>query len=158
MTPHAAAPHRRPIGRLGPDGEPDERGSVSLIMVILTVALFAMAGLVIDGGLALDARGRAVDLAQQAARAGAGAISPASLRGSRPDLRFDATAATQRAQRVLTLAGATGEVTVSADTVTVTAHVRQRTVLLAAFGVTDLTASAAATAVVLHGTTTGRAP
>ena len=157
MTPPAGVPPRRRIGRVGAGGEPDERGSVSLIMVIFTVALFAMAGLVIDGGLALDARGRAVDLAQQAARAGAGAISPDSLRGRSPDLQVDASAATQQAQRVLTLAGATGEVTVSGDMVTVTAHVHQRAVLLAAFGVSDLTASANATATMLHGTTTGRA-
>jgi Flp pilus assembly protein TadG len=125
-------------------------------MVIFAVALFAMAGLVIDGGLALDARGRAVDVAQQAARAGAGAISPDSLRGRSPDLRVDVTVATQQAKRVLTLAGATGEVSVLGDTVTVTAHIRQRAVLLAAFGVNELTASADATATVLHGTTTGR--
>src|SRR5664279_4932205 len=58
-----------------------EEGSVALYMAIITVALLAMAGLVIDGGSAIAARSKAADLAQQAARAGANALAPDSLRG-----------------------------------------------------------------------------
>ena len=134
----------------------DDRGSVSLILVMLTVAMFAMAGLVIDGGIALDARGRATSLAQEAARAGADAIAPASLRGSRPDLQVDPAAATRAARQVLDAGGARGEVSVSGAEVTVTAHVVHRAVMLSAFGVSELTGSGTATATVLHGTTVGR--
>jgi Flp pilus assembly protein TadG len=129
---------------------------VSLIVVILAIGMFAMAGLVIDGGIALNARGRATDLAQEAARAGAGALSPASLRGSRPDLKVDPGAATRAAQQVLDAGGAHGEVSVSGSEVTVTVHVAHRAAMLSAFGVTDLTGSGTATATVLHGTTVGR--
>ena len=47
-----------------------DEGTVTAFVVILTTALLACAGLVLDGGLALTARVRAVNLAQEAARAG----------------------------------------------------------------------------------------
>jgi hypothetical protein len=48
-----------------------ERGSLSLMLVILFVALVALAGIVVDGGAKLTADENAVALAQEAARAGA---------------------------------------------------------------------------------------
>jgi Flp pilus assembly protein TadG len=133
-----------------------EEGSVALYMAIITVALLAMAGLVIDGGAAIAARGKAADLAQQAARAGANALAPDSLRGTSPSgLRVDPAAAQQAAGRVLTLGGATGEVSVNGLQVTVVAHMLQRAAVLSAVGITDLTGTAAATATVLHGMATG---
>jgi hypothetical protein len=48
-----------------------ERGSLSLMLVILFVALVALAGIVADGGAKLTADDNAVALAQEAARAGA---------------------------------------------------------------------------------------
>jgi Flp pilus assembly protein TadG len=123
-------------------------------MVLFTVALFAMAGLVIDGGAALAARGRAADLAQQASRAGADALSPASVHGTSPAaLRIDPAAARAAADRVLSLAGASGQVQVSGLTVVVTARVPRTSVILSAFGVSDLTGVAAASATILHSTT-----
>lgn len=125
-------------------------------MSLLTVALLAMAGLVIDGGAAIAARERAADLAEQAARAGADALIPASLRGPSPTgLQVDPEAARTAADRVLSLGGATGELTINGLDVTVTAHVPRRAVILAAVGVNDLTGTATATATVLHGTATG---
>lgn len=122
----------------------------------LTVALLAMAGLVIDGGAAIAARERAADLAEQAARAGADALVPASLRGHSPTgLRVDPAAARAAADRVLSLGGDTGELTINGLDVTVTAHVPRRAVILSAVGINDLTGTATATATVLHGTTTG---
>jgi Flp pilus assembly protein TadG len=133
-----------------------EEGSVALYMAIITVALLAMAGLVIDGGAAIAARGKAADLAQQAARAGANALAPDSLRGTSPTgLRVDSAGAQQAAGRVLTFGGATGEVTVNGLEVTVVAHMPQRAAVLSAVGITDLTGTATATATVLHGMATG---
>jgi Flp pilus assembly protein TadG len=133
-----------------------DRGSVALIMVILSVALFAMAGLVIDGGAALAARGRASDLADQASRAGVSALVPASLRGTSPaEITVDPTAAQRAARDVLEAGGAGGEISVGADTVSVTAHITRRSVVLSAFGVTTLDGSATATATLVYGTTTG---
>jgi Flp pilus assembly protein TadG len=134
----------------------DDTGSVALFMSLLTVALLAMAGLVIDGGAAIAARERAADLAEQAARAGADALVPASLRGPSPTgLQVDPAAARAAADRVLSLGGANGELTINGLDVTVTAHVPRRAVILSAIAVDDLTGTATATATVLHGTTTG---
>jgi Putative Flp pilus-assembly TadE/G-like len=136
-----------------------DRGSVALIIAVFAVAMLAMAGLVIDGGAALAARGRAADLAQQASRAGADALAPTSLRGASPAaLRVDPAAATRAATKVLTAAGAHGEVSVAGRTVRVTAHVARRSAVLSAFGVTDLTGTATATASLLYGTNTGTEP
>ncbi len=133
----------------------DDTGSVGLYMAMYMVALMAMAGLVIDGGAAIAARERAADLAGQAARAGADALVPASLRGLSPaELRVDPARAQAAADRVLVVGGATGEVTVNGLDVAVTAHVARSAVILSALGVSDLTGSATVTATVLHGTTT----
>ena len=67
------------------------------MLAITTVGMLALAGLVIDGGALLAARGQAADLAEQAARAAASAVTPASLRGPNPaDLRIDTTAGQTR--------------------------------------------------------------
>jgi hypothetical protein len=52
----------------------DESGMVTAFVVIFTLALVLMAGLVLDGGLALAAKVQAIDDGQAAARAGAQAI------------------------------------------------------------------------------------
>jgi Flp pilus assembly protein TadG len=130
-----------------------ERGAISLYFAIITLAALAMAGLVIDGGAALATRERAADVATQAARAGANALQPASLRGEPAALIADPTAATAAADRVLKAAGATGRVVVDGDRVTVTAHVPRRTVILSAIGLTDISQSATATATVQYGGT-----
>jgi hypothetical protein len=153
-------PHlqRRPNLRRRPQRRPEERdrGSVCLTLAVLAVGMLVFAGLVFDGGVALDARGRAASLAQQASRAGVDALSPLSLRGPAPDLRVDPIQAEQAARRILTAGGATGEVSASGATVTVTAHVTRRAVILSAVGIHDLTGSATATATVVYGVTTGQ--
>jgi Flp pilus assembly protein TadG len=52
----------------------DETGSITPFVVIVSLALILLAALVIDGGRQLNAKGRAVAYAQEAARAGAQAI------------------------------------------------------------------------------------
>jgi Flp pilus assembly protein TadG len=56
------------------DAPGNQRGALSPAVAILAVMIFALAGLVIDGGRQLGARSRAVGYAQEAARAGAAAI------------------------------------------------------------------------------------
>src|SRR6478752_6107801 len=75
----AAVTHRWTRVRHDPDG-----GSITAYLLIMTVALVVLAGLVLDGGAALTAHGRAADTAQQAARAGADALDEQSLRASTP--------------------------------------------------------------------------
>lgn len=59
-----------------------ERGTVSAMVVVLAVFLMIMAGLVVDGGTALNARQRAIDDAEQAARVAANQIDEAQLRSA----------------------------------------------------------------------------
>lgn len=59
-----------------------ERGTATVFVLGLIVVLFGFAGLVIDGGNALNARARMADVAEQAARAGAGQLDLNALRGN----------------------------------------------------------------------------
>jgi Flp pilus assembly protein TadG len=150
-----ATDNRRIRSRASRDGLVLDQGSLALMLAIITVGMLALAGLMIDGGTMLAERGRAADLAEQAARAGASAIIPASLRGPSPaSLRIDPITAQQAATRVLATGHARGEVRVSGNTVTVTARTSRPATLLSAFGISDLSAHATATATLLHGTTT----
>ncbi len=58
----------------------DERGSMSVFVVLFSVVVFLLAGLLVDGGAAINARLRAADVAEQAARAGADEIDQDHLR------------------------------------------------------------------------------
>jgi Flp pilus assembly protein TadG len=132
-----------------------DRGSIALYLAILATGMIAMAGLVIDGGAALATRQQAADVADQAARAGADALSPDSLRNGDPNgLHADPVAAKHAADAVLADAGATGEVTVNGGTVTVTAHISKHTAVLSAVGLTDISQSATQSATSVHGITT----
>jgi Flp pilus assembly protein TadG len=59
-----------------------DRGSAALFVAVFAPAMIFMAGLVIDGGAALEARQRAADIAEQAARAGANQCDVALLRSA----------------------------------------------------------------------------
>ncbi|QXJ26527.1 pilus assembly protein [Actinomadura graeca] len=51
-----------------------------MYVVLFTPVVFMLAGLLVDGGLAIHARQRAADMAEQAARAGANEIDTDALR------------------------------------------------------------------------------
>lgn len=138
--------HRHRLG-----SRPRDEGSISLYFAIIATAALVMAGLVVDGGTALAARGRAADLATQAARAGADALAPPAVREQPDTIRLDPTAATRAAQAVLAAGGATGEVSVDGASVTVTAHLQRHTSILSAVGLTDISQSASATAQPIYG-------
>ena len=61
---------------------PDDAGAVSVFVLGLIVVLMVVAGLVIDGGRAVNARAEIMDDAEQAARTGANQIDPVELRAS----------------------------------------------------------------------------
>jgi Flp pilus assembly protein TadG len=69
----ATARLRRPAGRR-------ERGSVAVFSVVFAVAVVFLTALIVDGGIAMNAKERAADIAEQAARAAAGNIDIAQLR------------------------------------------------------------------------------
>jgi len=60
-----------------------ERGSVTVFTVVFALAVMFLLALVIDGGIAMNAKQRAADIAGQAARAAADTVNLATLRSTR---------------------------------------------------------------------------
>jgi Flp pilus assembly protein TadG len=60
----------------------DDRGTIAMYTVLFTPIVLMLAGLLVDGGLAIHARQRAADMAEQAARAGANQIDTDALRAT----------------------------------------------------------------------------
>ena len=96
----------------------DERGAVTVFVVVFTTTLLLIAGLVIDGGYLLAARRQAINEAEAAARAGAQAISIDVLRADGP-VTINAADAQRRALAYLAGSGHDATVDVSGDTVRV---------------------------------------
>ena len=92
-----------------------DRGSVSLLVVIMVPALLMAAGLVLDGGRQLQARRDAGAAAAEAARAAA-QMSEDELYGR----VLDPELAAARGQAQLAVIGRTGVVSVESNLVTVT--------------------------------------
>ena len=127
-----------------------ESGMVTAFVVIFTLALVLMAGLVLDGGLALAAKVQAVDDAQAAARAGAQAIDIPTYRAS-GQITLDPAQAAADAQRYLAAAGHTGTVSVNGEQVTVTVTITQPTQILSLAGIDHLTETGTGTATAEQG-------
>ncbi len=119
-------------------------GSVWAIGIVAVVAL--LAGAVLDGGNAMAARVQALDIAQQAARAGANQLDLGALR-NQGVVRLDPGAAQAAAQAFLREAGATGTATATIAQVSVTVTHSQPTLVLQAIGVDSIGMTATATAV-----------
>jgi len=126
---------------------------VTAFVAVLLVALFALMGLVVDGGTAISAQQSAVDEAEQAARAGAGALSVDALRSGA--VRLDPQAAVAAADAFTIAAGHPGTATVSGGTVSVEIHYRVPTDILGLVGISSLPVSASASAVDEAGVTEG---
>jgi Flp pilus assembly protein TadG len=76
--------------RRRPAGFQQDRGSVSLWVVIFAFVTLALLTLVVDGGQVIVAKSRAADIAEQAARATADDIDPAKLRNGQVMIARDA--------------------------------------------------------------------
>lgn len=116
----------------------DDEGRVTAFVVVITTACLLFAGLVLDGGLALSAKTRAIGQAEEAARAGAQELDLAAYRNSGV-ARLQPPAALSAAQRYLNSVGANGTVTVTGNTVNVSVTAHQRTQLLGLIGISELT-------------------
>src|SRR5437879_13812394 len=90
-------------------------GRVTAFVVIMTTAVLAFSGLVLDGGLALAAKVRAIGEAQEAARAGAQAIDLSAYR-STGALQLVPAEASIRARNYLAAAGRYGTLALSGNT------------------------------------------
>ena len=123
----------------------DERGSATAFVVGMTITLVVVAGLVVDGGGALNARMTLADDVEAAAVAGAQATDELRLR--RDDvLVIDPVAARERALGVLQGRGYEGiDIDVTDQTVTVTAHDKVPTLMLNLIGINQFDIEATAT-------------
>jgi Flp pilus assembly protein TadG len=130
-----------------------EEGSISAFVVLLLIAIFVLMGLVVDGGSAISAHQAATDEAEQAARAGAGALSLDALRDG--SVQIDQAEAIDAAEQFTVAAGHPGVVTVSSGTVNVTVEYQIHTDILGIIGIDSLPVSASASAVDVQGVTVG---
>lgn len=141
-----------------------DAGIASVLLLLLTPALFALGGLVLDGGTQLAARQRTAGLAEQAARAGADQLDTNTLRATgTPALDADAarTAACGYARTVEPEATCTATITPTATGPEVQVRLRTHTatVLLGLIGVNTLHTDAVGTAQAVTGIrTTGGSP
>lgn len=120
-----------------PEQAEGERGSATAFMVVFLAAFVALGGLVIDGGYVLAGRRVAINEAQSAARAGAGALAVDSYRNEGAFV-VDVSRAEQAAHAYLEATGHPGVVRVDGDTVEVTVEFRQPLVLLGLVGLRDV--------------------
>ncbi|MEU4095899.1 hypothetical protein [Streptomyces sp. NPDC026673] len=129
-----------------------DQGGVAVFVAICTVALLAIAGLVLDGGGKLRATERADALALEAARAGGQALDPAdAVTGTA--IRVDPAAAEAAASEYLRQAGVHGTVTVSPDRseLTVVVDTTYPTRFLPVIGIGSMDVNGHGTATLLHG-------
>lgn len=128
----------------------DQAGQITAFLAVFAVALFALGGLVIDGGLALSAQRAAVAEAEQAARAGADALSSQALRAGR--IGVDPAAAVAAAEASMAAAGHPGRAWVAGNTVTAQVFpYAQPTLLLGIVGFSHFTVSGSASATPVAG-------
>ncbi|MBW4717366.1 pilus assembly protein TadG-related protein [Saccharothrix obliqua] len=125
---------------------------MTAFVVVLTTGILALAGLTLDGGLALAAKTRATGQAEAAARAGAQAIDLTAYRAN-GTVRLLPAQAIAHAQAHLATENATGTVTVAGDTVTVTVTTTRTTQLLALVGIDTLQVHSHGSARPRHGVT-----
>lgn len=116
-----------------------ERGSMSVFVVIFSVVVFLLAGLLVDGGSAINARLRAADIAEQGARAAADEIDVDRLRTTgRIALLPDRETVCRRAQEIIDAQELDGvrlaRCEVGGDEVTVAVGVRWEAFFLSALG------------------------
>jgi Flp pilus assembly protein TadG len=131
-------------------------GMASVLLLLLTPALFALGGLVLDGGTHLAARQRTAGLAEQAARAGADQLDTNSLRATGTPTLDEAAAIGAACRFTRTVepdATCTASVTPTATGPEVQVRLRSQTptVLLGLIGVNSLHTDATGTAQAVTG-------
>ncbi|MCF6468036.1 hypothetical protein FAF44_06415 [Nonomuraea sp. MG754425] len=112
---------------------------MSVFTVLFSVVVFLLAGLLVDGGSAINARLRAADVAEQAARAGADELDVDHLRETGEARLLGEAQVCSRADEIVAAQGddvASGECAVGQGQaqVTVTVSVRWEAFFLSAIG------------------------
>lgn len=120
-----------------------DSGAATAFLLTGALTLFLLLALAIDVGLALSEKNRVFHLAQEAARAGAQEIDLAAYRAD-GTVALEPAAAASAGHDHLATAEADGGVSVTGDTVTVTAE-RSHTFVLLPLGTHTVGATASAT-------------
>ena len=128
-----------------PHARSGERGSISVFIVILTPAFFALFALIVDGGVLIATQQEASAVADAAARRGAQDINEDEYRRTGAVI-VDPFAARQSAEEYFTSAGYTGEVAVIGDAVEVKVSREQQLPRLSLVGIGSRTVRGAGTA------------
>ncbi len=132
--------------RRSPRGGDRERGTITLMLLVMFVALLALAGIVIDGGAKLNQAENANAIAQEAARAGAGMVSQAKALAT-GTFTVDQAQALAAAQQYLARAGYQGRaVPDGPDAIRVTVTVSAPTRVLSIIGIDSMRSTGSATA------------
>jgi len=132
-----------------------DRGSITLMLAALSVALIALAGIVIDGGAKLRAAENADAAAQEAARAGAGMVNE-SVAYSTGRFVVDQGQAIAAARAYLAAAGFQGTVAARGlESIRVTVTVTEPTSVLSIIGIDSMSSTGSATASLV---TAGKGP
>jgi len=135
-------PHVRRSPR---DGD-RERGTITLMLLVMFVALLALTGIVIDGGAKLDQAENANAVAQEAARAGAGMVNQAQALKT-GTFTVDQAQALAAAQQYLSRYGYQGTVAADGpDAIRVTVRMTAPTHVLSIIGIDLMTSTGSATA------------
>src|SRR6266568_631853 len=130
-----------------------ERGSLTLMLAVMMVALLSLAGLVIDGGRKLNQSASAYAIAQEAARAGAGMVDRSAAYRS-GTFQVDQAQALAAARAYLAGAGYAGTVTADGtQRILVTVTVTRHTLVLSLIGIDTMTSSGSAVASLVSGVT-----
>ncbi len=126
-------------------GHQDDRGAITLFVVVFSLALLAAVGLVVDGGGKVRALQRADEAAREAARAGSQMLDvPSAVRGD--GVRIDPAGAARAARAYLDAAGVDGNVTVAGNAVRVSTSITYEPVFLSFAGVGPMTVTGTASA------------
>lgn len=130
-----------------PSTESAERGSLTLMLIVMFASLIALAGIVIDGGAKLAAAENADAVAQEAARAGAGLVNVPTAY-SRGRFVVSEGQAAQAAEAFLRNAGYTGVAGPGPrpNTIEVTVSLTEPTKVLSIIGLRTFTVTGQATA------------
>jgi hypothetical protein len=126
------------------------RGTANaLIIVTFTGVMLLAAGLAHDGSRVLAARREAVDVADQAARAGVQAVDLGAARAGRVDV--DAASAVAEADRFVQAAGYQGSAAWTGDRLRVTVTIPVDLPLLSAAGMSSTTVTGEGSARIVRG-------
>ena len=126
----------------------DDRGSASVLILLLSTALIIATGFAVDGSRKSQAYSDATAIAEEAARAGGQALRVHSLAaGEHADVAPDLAAAEARAY--IAAAGASGTVVAQGTRIVVDTTITKPTLFLGMLGVGQITAHGHGAAVLI---------